>query len=231
MSRPLILVDPHPRSLAHICDADTRRRLEQLGDLVIHEEGPMPDAMVEQHLPEVALIMGQTAMPAERLARAPKLRAIINVETNFLQNIDYGLCFDRGIHVITPGSAFALPVAETAVAMAIDLARGITAADRDFRAGTEGYGLAGNQGSFMFTGAPVGMIGYGDLARQVRAFLVPFRNPIRAFDPWLPTTICAARMSRPPRWTRCYPKAASSSSSPGSLPRTSASSAAPPSRR
>src|SRR5581483_3800130 len=55
-----------------------------------------------------------------------------------------------------------------------------------FRAGTESYGLDANVGSFMFAGAPVGMIGFGDLARATRALLVPFRNPIKAYDPWLP---------------------------------------------
>ena len=84
MSEPLILIDPHPRTLAQICDAPTRRRLEALGRLVVHEDGPMPAAMVEQHLPEAELIFGQTDLPAERLARAAKLRAIVNVETNFL---------------------------------------------------------------------------------------------------------------------------------------------------
>jgi len=39
-------------------------------------------------------------------------------------------------------------VAEAALAMAIDLARGITAADRAFRAGREKYGQAGNAGCF-----------------------------------------------------------------------------------
>jgi hypothetical protein len=42
--------------------------------------------------------------------------------------------------------------------MAIDLARGISAADRAFRAGCEKYGLAGNQACFQFTGAPVGLV-------------------------------------------------------------------------
>ena len=126
MSEPLILIDPHPRTLAQICDAPTRRRLEALGRLVVHEDGPMPAAMVEQHLPEAELIFGQTDLPAERLARAAKLRAIVNVETNFYPNIDYEFCFQRGIHVITPGGAFAAAVAEAALGMAIDLARGIT---------------------------------------------------------------------------------------------------------
>ncbi len=65
-------------------------------------------------------------MPTARLDRAPKLRGIINVETNFLQNIDYETCFERGIHVLAPGSAFARPVAEMTLGLAIDLCRGIT---------------------------------------------------------------------------------------------------------
>jgi hypothetical protein len=46
-----ILVDPLPRTLAMICDAPTRARLDALGTLVVHEDGPMPDALVDEHLP------------------------------------------------------------------------------------------------------------------------------------------------------------------------------------
>ena len=132
----MILVDPLPRTLAMICDPPTRARLEALGRLVVHEDGPMPDELVERHLPEAVAIVGQTAMPAERLARAPRLRAIVNVEGNFLPNVDYAACLDRGVHVLNASPAFALPVAEAALGMAIDLARGISAADRAMRAGT-----------------------------------------------------------------------------------------------
>lgn len=185
MDRPVILVDPHPRSLDQIFDPQTRRRFEALGEVVVHEGTPMPDHVVEKHLERAALIIGQTSMPTERLQRAPRLRAIINVEGNFLPNIDYEHCLREGIHVLTPGSAFAPAVAEAALAMAIDLVRGITAADRAFRAGREEYGLAGNRDCFMFAGSPVGLIGFGDLGQQFRKLVVPFRNPVKAYDPWL----------------------------------------------
>ena len=96
----------------------------------------MPDELVERHLPDAVAILGQTAMPRERLDRAPNLRAIVNVEGNFLPNVDYAACLDRGVHVLNASPAFALPVAEAALGMAIDLARGIGAADRAMRAGT-----------------------------------------------------------------------------------------------
>lgn len=182
----MILVDPLPRTLEMICDADTRARLEALGPLVVHEAGPMPDALVEEHLPSVTAILGQTAMPAERLDRAARLRAIVNVEGNFLPNVDYAACLDRGVHVLTASPAFALPVAEAALGMAIDLARGIGAADRAMRAGAETYGLESNADAFLLAGSPVGIVGFGDLGRALRRLLVPFGCPVRVYDPWLP---------------------------------------------
>ena len=195
--QPLVLIDPLPRTLDTICDAETRRRLEALGRLVISENRPMPDDEVERLLPEVDILIGQTPMPRARLDRASKLKAIFNVETNFLPNVDYQRCQERGIWVLSPTTAFAVVVAESALSMAIDLARGISAADRAFRAGWEKYGLAGNQGCFQFTGAPVGIIGFGDLGRAVRALLVPFRNPVTVHDPWLPDEIVRAHDCRP----------------------------------
>ncbi len=189
MSRDVILVDPLPRTLDLIMEPAVRARLEALGEVIVCEDRQMPADMVERHLPDTVLIFGQTDMPKERLDRAPKLKAIINVESNFLPNIDYQACVERGIWVITPASAFASPVAEAALAMALDLARGITQADRDFRAGTEAYGLEGNAETFRFAGAPVGLIGFGDLGQEFRALIRPFKNKVRVFDPWLPSEI------------------------------------------
>lgn len=197
MKRPVILVDPLPRTLDLIMTPDVRARLDALGDVTLSEDRPMTDAQIDALLPETALIFGQTAMPKERLERAPNLKAIINVESNFLPNIDYQAAQDRGVWVITPAAAFAPPVAEAAVGMAIDLARGITGADRAFRAGTEQYGLAGNADTFRFAGAPVGIIGFGDLGRQFRDLIRPFRNEVRVFDPWLPDEIIRRADCRP----------------------------------
>ena len=157
----------------------------------------MPADEVDRLLPEVEIIIGQTDMPRERIERATKLRAIFNVETNFLPNVDYQACQERGIAVLAPGSAFAQSVAEAALAMAIDLARGITRADRDFRAGRETYGLEANRDTFVFAGAPVGIIGFGDLGRTLRELLVPFRNPVAVYDPWLPPELIRARGCTP----------------------------------
>ncbi len=197
MSRQIVLVDPLPRTLDLIMTPAVRRRLEALGELVISEDRPMPDEQIEALLPETILIFGQTTLLRARLERAAKLQAVFNVETNFLPNIDYEYCQERGIWVLTPGAAFAPPVAEAALGMAIDLARGITAADRAFRAGAERYGLAGNDDVFRLAGASVGIIGFGDLGRTLRALLQPFRNVVRVYDPWLPEQVITAQDCQP----------------------------------
>src|ERR1700752_2675344 len=127
-AKPLILADPTPRKMDLIFDAADLARLSALGELVVHDSGPMPDALVERHLPEAAILIGQTALPRPRLERAKQLKAIFNVEGNFQPNIDYDYCFARGIHVLNCSPVFALPVAELALAAAIDLARDITRA-------------------------------------------------------------------------------------------------------
>jgi len=197
-SRPLILADPHPRTLDMICDGPTRARLEGLGRIVAwHEDGRMPDALVDEHLPEAVALIGQTDLPAERLARAERLRAVINVEGNLLPNVDYAACRARDIHVLVASAAFAMPVAEAALGMAIDLARGIGAADRAMRAGREAYGLEGNAGAFVLSGSPVGIVGFGDLGRALRRLIAPFGCPVTVYDPWLPDAIIRAADAEP----------------------------------
>jgi phosphoglycerate dehydrogenase-like enzyme len=193
-----ILVDPRPRTMDGMLDARARGRLEALGDVVVHEgPGRMPAEIVEAHLPEVVAIVGQTDLDAGRIERAPKLRAVVNVEGNFLRNVDYEACFARGIHVLVASPAFAPAVAEAALGMAIDLARGITVADRAMRAGTEAYELEANRDSFLLAGADVGVIGLGDLGRELVRLLAPFRCRVRAHDPWLPELVIRGAGAEP----------------------------------
>ncbi len=186
---PVILFDPFPRSGQLIFREKQLQRFQSLGRVVSYEKGRMPAEMVEKYLPETVAIVGQTDMPEERLNRSPKLKAILNVEGNFLPNVDYQTCFQAGIHVLAAAPAFSLPVAECALAFAIDLVRGITKADREFRSGKEKYGLAGNPGGYSLSGSPVGIIGFGNLGRALLPLLTPFHCPIRIFDPWLPDSV------------------------------------------
>jgi phosphoglycerate dehydrogenase-like enzyme len=192
MNQPVILFDPSPRTALLIFAGDMQQRFERLGHVVGLEEsktGKLAAELVEATLPDAVAIVGQTDLDAPRLARAPKLKVIVNVEGNFAQNVDYAECFRRGIQVLSIAPVFAQPVAEMALGMALDLARGVTRADRLMREGKDQYGLTGARDCFVLRGATMSFIGCGNLGRALIPLLAPFRPRLLIHDPWLPDSL------------------------------------------
>lgn len=181
-----ILFDPHPRTGELIFTQKNLKRLHSLFDMISWEGERMPAEMVDKSLPGVFAVVGQTSLPRERLEKAGKLRAIINVEGNFLHNIDYEYCLGKGIYILNVGIAFSEAVAEMALGFALSLARGISLADRQFRNGKEIFGGASNTDSFLLKGKKVGIIGLGNVGKALLKLLEPFRMQIAVHDPWLP---------------------------------------------
>ena len=180
-----ILYDPYPRTTSEIFSDEMHHRfIRTYKVLAVRPENR--DADYDTYLPQADVIISQQPMGRDRLVRATGLKAIFNVETNFLPNIDYAYCFERGIHVLAPSAVFAEPVAEMGLGLALSLARDIHTAHADFRAGQEQYGLAGNMHARLLAGADMGFIGYGDLGRALHRLLGPFRPRLRVFDPWIP---------------------------------------------
>ena len=134
---PIILLDPHPRRIDRIFDAPTKRRLEQLGRVIWHDGSVASAEHIDRYLPQTVALIGQSPLDKARLDRAPQLRAVFNVESNFLPNIDYAECHRRGIPVLSTAPVYARPVAELALAMAISLARRMHEADAALRIGRE----------------------------------------------------------------------------------------------
>lgn len=181
-----VILDPHPRTVDLLFSRELYKSLRGLATIHAHDGGRMPDEMVDKLIGRASAIVGQTNLPRERLERAKNLRAVINVEGNFLQNIDYDYCFERGIHVLGAGVAFAPAVAEMVLGFALSLARGIPTHDRLFRDGKEIYGRPSNRESYLLRGKRVGLIGYGNLGRALLPLLRPFHCSISVYDPWLP---------------------------------------------
>lgn len=185
--RPVILIaDPEPRTLDMIFEPDVLTRLGALGDLRVHADGRrLSDEDLDDALAQASIVIGQIDLPAGRLERMRRLKAIFNVEGNFLPNMDYAWCFRHGVHVLNTSPVYATSVAETALGMALDLCREITATHEAFRSRSEKWGLESNTGSFLLTGTKVGIVGLGDLGSALRRMLAPFRCEVRVFDPWL----------------------------------------------
>ncbi|RYH11615.1 NAD(P)-dependent oxidoreductase [Tropicimonas sp. IMCC6043] len=197
MTEPLIFLDPFPRNEAMVYTPDTAEALARMGRVVTHFGSRAPDDLVEQNLAEMIVLVGQTAMPKERLDRAPNLRAILNVKANWEPNIDYAEAAARGIHVLSAAPAMAPAVAEFCIGQAIALARGLPQANALFRTGREKYGIAGNGRAVSLYDAPVGLIGYGNLGRELVPLLRPFTRDIAVHDPWLSDGYLATQGVRP----------------------------------
>lgn len=187
-SLPLVISCPLPRTLELIFTPDALASLRASYRIVETTDealASLPDAV----LSEARFIIGQPPLSADTLARLKSLRAVLNVESNLLNNMPYEAVFERGIHVLTTGAVFAEPVAELGLGMALNLARGIVDADLDFRRGRELWGGDGNQTARLLTGSDIGIIGFGDLGKALNRVLSGFRARIRVFDPWQPPSI------------------------------------------
>jgi len=191
-----MFIMPHPRKIEEIFDADDLATLSRIGEVTLHR-GDKLSGEDFKNAWQANVIMGQFDMPPERLEQCPNLRAVINLEGNFLPNIDYDYCFRHGIRVLTVSHVFAAPVAEIGLAMAIDLGRGITRSDRLMRRRAEKWGLGANQNALTLFDADVGFVGFGDLGKALLPLLRPFRANVKVFDPWLPDVVVTQAGCRP----------------------------------
>lgn len=181
--RPIVLFLPDPHPATRIFTPQDRATFDKTFRVI--DLAGRADELPE-HLRDAFAIVGQPDLPRDLIDRAPNLRAVLNIEGNFYPNVDYATLFDRGVHVLGCGPAYADAVAEFALGLALDLARGITREDRAFRRGDERYVAAGNSDALLLRGARIGFVGFGNLGRALLPLLEPFRPRLTAYDPWLP---------------------------------------------
>jgi phosphoglycerate dehydrogenase-like enzyme len=186
--KTLVISAPEPRSLELIFSAQNLAKLRANYE-VVETTADLIAALGDDVLGRARYIIGQPPLSAETLGRLRNLKAVLNVESNLLNNMPYDQVFARGIYVLTTGQVFAEPVAEMGLAMALNLARGIVDADLAFRNGAEVWGGDGNANARLLTGSDIGIVGFGDLGKALHRVLSGFRAKIKVYDPWLPESI------------------------------------------
>jgi phosphoglycerate dehydrogenase-like enzyme len=180
-----VLVDPHGRKMQEIFAPGDLARLHDLVDVVWGRDEAMPLDQARAALERATAVVGSGWRYGALPDSARDLRAIIDVGGGFPTSLDYQSCFDRRIRVLTAAPAFGPQVAEMALGMALAASREIVAGDRAMRTGEERWLHAGNETTFLLFGQPIGMIGFGSIARCLRPLLAPFGCPISVYDPWL----------------------------------------------
>ena len=188
MKKLIVISDPFPRTLDLIF---TKKKLKELKTKYTLIVAPSKNKkkFYESNIHKASFIMGQPDLDKKLLSKAVKLKAIINVESNFMNNVDYNYCHKRGIHVIATSPVFSKPVAEIALGMTLSLLRNIHEAHFDFLKGKEKYGLESNLKASMLSGKKIGLLGFGDLAKSLYPLLLPFTKDISVYDPWLPKNV------------------------------------------
>jgi phosphoglycerate dehydrogenase-like enzyme len=185
-NKPTVIVDPHFRRMAEIFSSADRVRLKETVEVVWGKDEPMPVDDFAAVLPKAeAVVSADWRYGNDLLKKAKNLRAVLDVSGGFPSSIDYDYCFANRIRVLSTAPAFGRQVAEMALGMALAASRDICAGDFAFRNGSEKWLHAGNVGTFMLFDKPVGLIGFGGLARALRPLLAPFGCPIAVYDPWL----------------------------------------------
>lgn len=181
-AKPKVLVDPHFRRMDEIFSPVDRERLDRTVDVLWGRDEPMPAEAARAVLSEARAVI----CSGWRYGPVPAgLRAIIDVSGAFPGGLDYDACFAQGVRVLSAAPAFGPQVAEMALGLALAVGREIVDGDAAMRAGTEQWLHAGNAGTFQLFDQPVGMIGYGSIARSLRTLLAPFRCKLSVYDPWL----------------------------------------------
>ena len=184
-NKPIIITDPYPRTMDILFSKDNLKFLKKNFTLI---KAPKVNKkkFYKENLSEVSYIFGQPDLPTELIKKQSKLKAIFNVESNFMDNMDYDYCFENNIHVLATSPVFAQPVAEMALGLTLSIARSIHIAHNDFINGKEKYGGEISKNNFLIKNKKIGLLGFGDLAKSLVPLLRPFTNDIIAYDPWVP---------------------------------------------
>ncbi len=180
-----VIVDPSFRRMDEIFSPEDQRRLHDLVDVIWGKDEPMPQEEFLSALPSAHAVVCAGWRYGDVLAQAAQLKAIMDVSGGFPRTLDYEACYQRRIRVLSAAPGFARQVAEFSLGLAIASAREIAYGDRLMRRGEEKYLWDGNVGTYMLYDSPVGIIGYGSLARALHPLLLPFNVEISAYDPWL----------------------------------------------
>jgi len=183
--KDIAIVDPYPRTMELIFSKPKLIELKNKFKLIFAPKTNKQKFYIN-NIHKAKFIIGQPDLPKFLLMKAKKLKAVINVESNFLDNMDYNYCFDKGIHVIATSPVFSKPVAEIALGFTLSLLRNIHGANQDFINKKEKYGLDGNLKSSLLSDKRIGLLGFGDLGKALVPLLKPFSSKINIYDPWIP---------------------------------------------
>lgn len=183
MSRPRILLTHTPEMRANYYGSRALAGLQALGDVVLHEgEVPLDAAGIGRLAAGCRLIVSDrnTPGPAAVFSLIPDTVAFLRCAVD-IRTIDVDAASRAGVLVTRASPGFVAAVTEMAFAQMIDLARDVTRSVIDYRSGRAPRPRKGVQ----LSGATLGLIGYGAIARHVAKVGDAFGMTVLVHDPYV----------------------------------------------
>jgi D-3-phosphoglycerate dehydrogenase len=180
MSR--ILLTHSPEARANYYGARALAGLEALGEVKLHAGAtPLEGAALISAAAGCALIVSyrQSPGPAAVFERLPGVVAFVRCAVD-IRNIDVAAASRAGVLVTQASAGFVPAVAEMVLGLMVDLARGITRAATEYRAGRVPQADMGRE----LRGSALGVIGYGAIGRRVAAMGVALGMRVLVCDPY-----------------------------------------------
>jgi D-3-phosphoglycerate dehydrogenase len=160
--------------------------LRQVAEVVLHTgDIPLSGRALAQAAAGCHCIVADRATPGtpETFANAPDLLAFLRVAVD-ISTIDVPAASAAGVLVTQATPGFVDSVAELAIGMMIDLARGVSPLAGAYHAGHPPPSRMGTQ----LSGKTLGLIGWGRIAQRLAPLAQAFRMRVVAHDPYNPPT-------------------------------------------
>ncbi|CAA9451746.1 MAG: D-3-phosphoglycerate dehydrogenase [uncultured Rubrobacteraceae bacterium] len=162
--------------------AEDQHHLQQVMEQDGPEVVPTPEEIIEAVGDAEVIAVHFAPIPEAVLEAAPNLKAVVVARAGY-ENVNVEVASARGIAVVNLVGRNASAVAEQAIALMLAETRDIARVDRGIRAGR--WPKEFPQMPYDLYGCTVGLIGLGQVARQLAPRLSGFNVELLVYDPYV----------------------------------------------
>jgi len=182
MDAPTIFLAHTPAMRRNYYGERALAALRELGTVRLHEgDVPLdPEQLVAAAADAQVIVADRmTAGSAPIFAGLPQLSAFVRVAVD-ISTIDVPAASAAGVLVTRAGPGFVASVVELVIGLMVDLARGVSTAAVQYRAGRQPVATMGRQ----LAGSTLGIIGYGSIGRRLAPLGTALGMTVLVTDPY-----------------------------------------------